>query len=164
MDNTKSQWISNYCKSSALQRRILRVSSFVPFFVLGWFVFLNSYFFRLLGILEDLALSIHYTLKVTTILIFGRTPEVQIWDEWHQIEYMHRCQQLKTPLLWFFSATFVTVVVRIEDNYNYAPPFVADYVLVKGDLSSGKVRVLVNQCLNVTLGIYSSRLLDFANK
>ena len=164
MDDTESQWISNYCKSSALQRRILRVSSFVPFFVLGWFVFLNSYFLGSFDIMEDLALSIHYTLKVTTIFIFGRTPEVQIWDEWHQIKYIHRCQRLKTPVLWFFSTTVVTVVVRIEDNYNYAPPFVADYVLVKGDLSSGKLRVLVNQCFNVTFGIYSSRLLDFANK
>ena len=161
MDDSKSQWISNYCKSSALQRRILRVSSFVPFFVLSWFVFLNSYFLDSFGILEDLALSIHYTLKVTTILIFGRTPEVQIWDEWHQIEHMYRCQQLKTPILWFFSTTVVTVVVRIEDNYNYAQPFVADYVLVKGDLSSGKLKVLVNQCFNVTFGIYCSRLLDF---
>lgn len=101
---------------------------------------------------------------MTTIFNLGRTPEVQIWNEWHQIEYRHNCQHLKTPVLWFFSATFVTVVVRIGDNYNYAPPFVADYVLVKGDLSSCKLKVLVNQCLNVTFGIYSSRLLDFANK
>ena len=165
MDDTKSQWISNYCNCPALQRPILQVSSFVPFFfVLGWFVFLNSYFLDSFGIMEDLALSIHYTLKVTSILIFGRTPEVQIWDEWHQIEYIYRCQQLKTPVLWFFSTTVVTVVVRIEDNYNSAPPFVADYVLVNGDLSSGKLRVLVNQCFNVMCGIYSSRLLDFANK
>ena len=80
-----------------------------------------------------------------TSFTFGRTPEVQIWNEWHQIENRHSCQHLKTPILWFFSATYVTVVVRIWDDYNYAPPFVAYYVLMEGDLSSGKLTVLVNQ-------------------
>ena len=99
-----------------------------------------------------------------TLFTFRRTPEVKIWNEWNEMENRHNCQHLKTPVLWFFSATYVTLVVRIWDDYNYAPPFAASYVLMKGDLSSGKLKVLVNQCLNVTFGLCGSRLLDFANK
>lgn len=76
-----------------------------------------------------------------TLFTFRRTPEVKIWNEWNEIENRHNCQHLKTPVLWFFPATYVTVVVRIWDEYNYALPFVASYVLMKGDLSSGKLKV-----------------------